>query len=144
MISEKDKWLFLYTLPCHDGNHRAFQKMKESSNFNPVLALNGDYSKKAVRNYFLGEHNLKASSVGNIPCILMQYQIISVNTYIRSRICNESYRLPEYLQEISLSSGDLEKAVRFGVLEDSKKLKTGDILFMHGGFIVDVEFGDGR
>ncbi len=142
MISEEDKWLFFYTLPCHRGSETAFQRRLESGNFAPVLALDGDYRREAVRSYFLGEHNLKAIDRGNIPCILMQYQIISINPHIRGRICNGSYKLPECLQEIVLAQGDLERAVRFGVLDQGKKLKPGDFVFMHGGLIVDVEFDD--
>lgn len=143
MISEKDKWLFLYTLPCHRGIEEVFQRIVNSENSAPTLFLNGDYKREAVRAYFLGEHNLRARNAGNIPCMLIPYQITNTEP-VHGRIVEMHHEIPNYLQEVYLNAGDLEKAMRFGVLDDSKRLKLGDIVFLHGGFIVDIEFCNGK
>lgn len=142
MIQKKDKWLFLYTLPCHNGIEEVFNRMMESGNSAPMLALNGNHSREDVRNYFLGEHNSRVGDMGNIQCMLIKYEIISTLP-LQGKAIAIGYEIPEYLREVYLNEKDMEKAVRFGVLKD-KKLKLRDIVFMHRGFIVDAEFCNGK
>lgn len=142
-IKEEDRWLFLYTLPCTFGRPDVFEKLKETGRFKDFLREN--FSRDKVRGYFLGYHNgysysRRLSDKKWLEHMLIPYKITRADSQIEIRICkefSEKYELPNGLKQRRLSKRQKSRMRKYVL--NGKGLKVEDILFMHGGFVVDIE-----
>lgn len=146
-ISEQDKWLYFYTLPCHGGNSLLFENLKKTGKFNEYL--NGDFSREKVRAYFLGEHNIK--SLKKMERIeenkTSKQETMGIHLLIPYRvnyILGESLTCTIYqhfydiakLTPSRIFAKSLDKAIELKIIQEYPK--QGDILLVHGDWIVDV------
>ena len=145
-IPEKEKWLFLYALPCHFGKIERYEQMKASGNFKPASKLKENFSRESVRNYFLGEHNSESynnaiSDERWFHHMLMPYRVTKVSPEIEIKLVEDfekRFFMPEKYKQKKLSKRQQKRMKQFGFL-DGGNLGKGDIIYIHGGFIVDLE-----
>lgn len=141
-IPEKDRWLFLYTFPCHFENQEIFLRLKKFGKFNNYL--NGNSTKEKIKEYFFTKHNNDAHRNRNYNHMLIPYRVIESNSdsessEIKCSVLKPFFELPENLENKILSEDDLIKAKGLGIIGKDEKLEIGDIVLIHGGFIVDIE-----
>lgn len=140
-LRSEDKWLFLYTLPCHGGNVGLFEYFKGSGDFGPYEFLKGqgDFGREAVRCYFAGVHNEEALRVRYFNHMLLEYVVFREVPMVR--VYSDLSNLPGGVREVAVSMDKLDRAVGFGIVGANGLLDIGDRLFIHAGFIVDYEEG---
>jgi len=146
-ISEQDKWLYFYTLPCTDGNTLVFEHLKKTGEFNKYLK--GDFSREKVREYFLIKHNEatleKINKVEGNKIIsnktmglhlLIPYCVRSfLGDSLACSLYQPFYDLPN-ISKSAIFKKPLDKAIELEVIQELPK--EGDVLLVHGGYIVDV------
>jgi len=142
-ISERDKWLYIYTLTCTKGRFELIEKLpniKKIKNF-----LNGDCSKERIRDYFFIVHNPKTfefmERAGNYEKqekthLIIPYRVEgALGNSLSCKISWPFYELPG-VPSTAVFKGALEQAIEFEVIEEIPS--QGDILLVHGNYIVDV------
>ena len=146
-INEQDKWLYFYTLPCTGGNILLFENLKKIGEFNKYL--NGDFSREKVRRYFLGEHNIKSlkkteiieeNKIGEQETMGIHLLIPYRVNYILEESLTCTIYQPFYdianLTPSRIFAKSLDTAIELEVIQEYPK--QGDILLVHGDYIVDV------
>ena len=148
MISGKNKWLFNYALPCTAGNEKAFDRLLSNGEF--AKHFDNNYSREAVRDYFMEKHNLltldivkggvleskMSHSCSGLYHLLIPYTIEGVGGKgITCQVAEPFYDLPIPLTSRFFDREEIEKAKKRAVLEDS--IGNGDVLLVHALQIVD-------
>ncbi len=150
-LPEEDRWLFLYMLPCHGGNIEYYNRLKQSPDFVPSKYLNGDKSQEAVFDYFYGIHNEKtfANAQQNPKSyfhMLIPYPIVNAQEKIKLRVkedfLDDYDNFPDKLFSITLNQRQMQRIKQFNIA-DSEELELGDVVYIHGGEVVDVEKNSG-
>jgi len=145
-VLDRDKWIFRYSLPCHERMKEKYQLIRNNGRF--VDFLEGDFSRESVREYFLNEHNKftynLASKIGfsGFEHMLIPYGLDSngLGEDIEARILKrfeKIWDIPDDIKNFEFSERNIEQMKKDGLLDE--KIKFGDIIFKHGSYIVDVD-----
>lgn len=136
-IPEKYLWLYRYSSPCHFGRLKAFSRLLQSNNFKPLVHLNNDFSREAVKIYFLGLHNKVAYEEGHFQHMVISYDIISLSP-IKLQLTEEfPYNLLDEYQQKILNKRRRRRMKNNGF--DSSQLNLRDIIYIHSGWPVDID-----
>jgi len=142
-VPEKYKWLFFYSLPCHEGDSKKFLELIKSNNFKPLKYLSNDYSRESVREYFLGRHNYEAYLKKNFLHMVIPYVINteskigdSLNKSLEIEITEFPFVLPFF--KFKINERELARKLEILGITDTKLLKNNTI-YIHFGFVVDIE-----
>ena len=132
IVLKGNKWLFLYSLPCHFGRLKVFEKLLNSENFNPLRYLNENSCREEVRDYFYGVHNIETYGDRNFSHMLIPYGVRSDEAVVLDSF-NWIDELPDELRNVKLSKRQRSRMSKYG-------LRLGDVIYIHGGWVVDSEY----
>ncbi len=132
-LTPEKKWIYLYTLPCHNGSESVFEHILAHGE--GVRRLKKDHSREAVMAHFLIDHNLTnpnfhycvpyvagKSFQDSLPCIVETNFLRTFDiTLVPSKIFDKK---------------TLEEAIQRGALSSMPSPET--IIIAHGNYVVDT------
>ncbi len=141
-ISEEERWLFQYSLPCHYGDKDLFEKSHNLDKIKKKLGINP--TKKDILDHFFIVHNLDTLKEGPMQYshLVIPYSIGEFNGKdIICKINKPFHELPQKFNIITIHDEVLREAKDQGILELSdieNIIKEDKRLVIHENYIVDV------
>jgi hypothetical protein len=142
--TERDKWLHVYTLACHEGDYELMNKLPNIQKIRNFLK--GDYSKEKIRDYFFLVHNPETFEfmeknldfkMSESVHLAIPYQIGEVlGDSLACRLREPFYEIPGFIPASIFSKKITEDAILYDVFNDLPK--PGEIIVTHGEYIVDL------
>ena len=137
MVDEKYRWIYSYTMACSRGNLTLFQRIVESKKFGAFFK--GDFSRKNVRDYFMGPHNVETLNGISMPNLPNEFRFfhLAIPYKIKERADTQLFcelyglELPIRKRRV-FGSCELGSAIQRGVLE-----REDEIVIAHAGIIAE-------
>lgn len=128
------KWIYLYSLPCHNSNETVFEHILAHGE--GVRKLKKDYSRKNVMAHFLIDHNLQShNSHYCVPYVAGKSFQDSLPCRVEEGFLG-LFDIPGLIPSKIFDKKTLEQAIERGALSSMPSPET--ILITHGNYIVDT------